>query len=100
MSLYDDIDLDLTPSTAVASFTATSANSTLAQSHQQQQKTFQANASSIITATTATPSAVSKMNLSFLKTQLEAKKALLQNAAAAQVCGSFLKAIITKTPFH
>jgi hypothetical protein len=86
MSLYDDIDVDLAPSAtaAVASSSAppNSANST--SQSQQQQKTFQANASSIITA--STPSAVSKMNLSFLKTQLEAKKALLQNAAAAQVC--------------
>uniref|UniRef100_A0A183BKP4 G-patch domain-containing protein n=1 Tax=Globodera pallida TaxID=36090 RepID=A0A183BKP4_GLOPA len=45
-----------------------------------------------LTAASPAPLSVNKMNLSFLKSQLEAKKAILQNAAAAvsqQKSGSF-----------
>ncbi|KAI3422663.1 hypothetical protein GPALN_013161 [Globodera pallida] len=41
-----------------------------------------------LTAASPAPLSVNKMNLSFLKPQLEAKKAILQNAAAAK-SGSF-----------
>ena len=76
MSLYDDIEVDPIP----VKISAASKSNTSSKIDISSPSSASASLPSTPQTTTA---AVNKMNLSFLKSQLEARKALLQNATNA-----------------